>query len=257
MSAIFGALKYLPASLGVKALQKVNPKFKNYFANALAYGVDANRAMDYLTERFSSDSQNDYQNQLEKGASQGTLRPDEAVSRSQMKNASMPLRALKTAGSFAIGAGLGSQGEEESQEQGMQKPPPPPRTPPAIPAEKQARTGPQMRQQEKLRSAAQASGNPLDVIAQYSPEMARRLSLTIQHGSPPLQAAQEVQNDQKYSRIVDQVQQEVGKPFDQWIGDYFSRKQQGQGGQGGQGTQQVVELMQQINQHIQQRKGRR
>lgn len=257
MSAVLGALKYLPASLGVKALQKINPKFKNYFANALSYGVDANRAMDYLTERFSSDSQNDYKNQLEEGASKGTLRPDEAVSRSQMNNAGVPLKALKTAASFAIGGSLGRMGEEEDQ-QSKQPPPPPSTQPPPIPAQKQTRTQPQIRQQGKLQQAAQASGSPLDIIAQYSPEMARNLSLKIQHGKQPGQAALEVANEHKYRNIINQVEEEVGQSFPDWIEDSFANRQnQLQGSQSGQGKQQLLQAMQQATQTLQQLKGRK
>lgn len=116
-AGIFGALKYMPATLARKALVKVHPSLGNYFSRAVTYGVDANRALDYLIEKFESDSQKDHKRRLEQGAQQGTLRPDEMVSRSEMKNAAIPGKILKGAASLAIGGGLGRAGEEQPQEQ--------------------------------------------------------------------------------------------------------------------------------------------
>jgi hypothetical protein len=116
-SAILGALKYLPASMAQKALVKVNPSFGGYFSKALSYGVDANRALDYLLERFESDSQRDYKRQLEQGAAQGTLRPDEKVSRSEMANAALPAKVLKAGASALIGGGLGFGKEQVPAQQ--------------------------------------------------------------------------------------------------------------------------------------------
>lgn len=117
-SAIFGALRYLPAKLARQALVKVNPKFNNYFTNALAYGVDTNRALDFLLDRFESDAQKNYKNSLEQGAAANTLRPDEAVSRSEMNNSAIPGKILKGAASLALGAGLPSlEGGSNSRNQ--------------------------------------------------------------------------------------------------------------------------------------------
>lgn len=114
---LFGGLKYLPASLGIKALQKINPKFKNFFASAAAYGIDTNRALNYLTDRFESDSQRAYKNQLDRADSQGSIRPDEAASRAQISNQEIPGRVLKSAASIISGGLLGGGGEDEEQEE--------------------------------------------------------------------------------------------------------------------------------------------
>lgn len=109
---ILGALKYLPASVARKALEKVSPKFGDYFARAAAFGVDVNRAVDFLSDRFQSDSQKQYKEQLQRGAQNNTLRPDEMLSRSEMRNQALPAKFLKTVGSFATGAVLGSNKEK-------------------------------------------------------------------------------------------------------------------------------------------------
>ena len=109
VAPIMGAIKYLPASLGVKLLQKVNPKFKNFFTTAAAYGYDANNALDYLKNRFESQSSQSFENQLEKGASQGTLRPDEMAAKSQISNSQIPGKVARSAlayGGAALAGGL-------------------------------------------------------------------------------------------------------------------------------------------------------
>jgi hypothetical protein len=105
-ASIFGALKYLPATLARKVLTKVNPSFENYFSKAISYGIDANRALDYVIDRFESSAQKDHKNALEKGAANKSLRPDEMVSRSEIGNAELPGKALKGALAFGLGGAL-------------------------------------------------------------------------------------------------------------------------------------------------------
>lgn len=122
MTALLGALKYIPASTARKALEKVNPGFKNYFAKSAAYGLDINHALDYLTDRFQSESQRAHKQHLEQGERNKTLRPDEAASKAQIDNAEIPLRALKSAASFAGGGLLGGQGREQPQQEEQEIP---------------------------------------------------------------------------------------------------------------------------------------
>ena len=117
MSAILGALKYIPASTARKALEKVNPGFKNYFAKSAAYGLDINRAVDYLADRFQSESQKAHKQHLERGEANRTLRPDEMASKSQIENAELPFKAAKTALSFVGGGLLGREGEKPQEEE--------------------------------------------------------------------------------------------------------------------------------------------
>lgn len=125
-AAISGALKYLPATLARKALTKINPKFDSFFAQALTYGVDADRALEYLAQRFESEPQRDYKEQLERGAANQTLRPDEMVSRSQIGNAAIPGKVLRGAASVALGGGLGLGGSKQEAQPPMSSPPIPP-----------------------------------------------------------------------------------------------------------------------------------
>lgn len=133
VAPIMGAMKYLPVSLGVKLLQKVNPKFKNYFTTAAAYGYDANNALDYLKDRFENQETESFENQLEKGATQGTLRPDEMAAKSQIANSQIPGKAVRSVAAFggaALAGGLpgaaaagASQAMQQPQQQLQQEQP--------------------------------------------------------------------------------------------------------------------------------------
>jgi len=115
-AAIFNALKYLPASIAQKALVKVDPKFGKYFAKSLAYGIDANRALDYLSDRFQSSSQKNYQQRLDQRESQGLLRPDEKVSKGQLEREAIPGKVAKTLAAFGTGGLIGGLGEGQQAE---------------------------------------------------------------------------------------------------------------------------------------------
>lgn len=121
MAAILNVLKYIPVSTARKALEKVNPGFKNYFAKATAYGLDINHAIDFLSDRFQSDSQKAHKSHLEQGQANNTLRPDEAASKAQIANSEAPLKGLKTAASFIGGGLLGREEEDQPMQQNMAK----------------------------------------------------------------------------------------------------------------------------------------
>lgn len=117
-SAIFQALKIVPASVGVKYLEKYSPVFKNYFAKVAAYGLDTNRALDYLKDRFSNEATENFKSQLEQGERKGTLRPDEMAAKTQISNAEIPGQVLRGAASLAGGfIGSGASREEEQPEE--------------------------------------------------------------------------------------------------------------------------------------------
>lgn len=115
-NAIFSALKYLPASVARKALVKVDPRFGKYFSKVISYGLDANRALDYLSDRFSNPAQKSTENMLEQRQAQGMLRPDEMLSKSEMGKSKIPGKLLKSAASFATGGLLGGMEGDESEQ---------------------------------------------------------------------------------------------------------------------------------------------
>lgn len=113
IKSILGAASYVPATITRKALEKINPAFGKYFSRAVSYGIDSNRALDYLTDRMETESQRGYKSDLEKGAATKTLRPDEMVSRSRISASEMPGKVAKTALSFGSGVALGGLGENQ------------------------------------------------------------------------------------------------------------------------------------------------
>jgi hypothetical protein len=115
--AIFQVLKYIPATTARKALEKVNPGFKNYFSSAISYGVDANRALDFLMDRFESDSQKEHKEYLKRGQANKTLRPDEQASKAMIERNEIPAQVAKTAASFALGGGLGGLGQSNAPQE--------------------------------------------------------------------------------------------------------------------------------------------
>lgn len=120
-AAIFGALKYLPKSVARQSLEKYNPAFKSYFSKALAYGFDAGSAIDYLSDRFETDQQREYQEKLEKGAANNTLRPDEQVSRSTIGNQKGVEKLARNGLAIATGGLLGARGEQGQREPELQQ----------------------------------------------------------------------------------------------------------------------------------------
>src|SRR5271170_3119104 len=105
ITTIMKAARLLPASAALKLLQKYNPKFKNHFANAAAYGYDVNNALDYLNERFEGDQP--FRQQLEQGEANGQLRPDERISKNALENAETPRKIARSAAAIGGGALLG------------------------------------------------------------------------------------------------------------------------------------------------------
>jgi hypothetical protein len=125
-AAIFNALKFVPAGTAVKMLGKFDPRFKSYFAKVAADGLDINRAIDYVQQKFGNQNSQQNEDQLERGSQQGTLRPDEEISRQEIQRSRTPTNVLKNAVGFGTAAALGGQTqspqESPPQVQGDQNP---------------------------------------------------------------------------------------------------------------------------------------
>jgi hypothetical protein len=110
IGSILGVAKYVPASTIVGLLSKLNPKFKNYFSDVASYGLDTNRAINFLVDKFSG---SDYQNELEQR--QGNLRPDEQVAQSEIENSQIPRNIATSLASFGAGGLLGNRSQPPQQ----------------------------------------------------------------------------------------------------------------------------------------------
>jgi hypothetical protein len=105
INTIMRAAGVLSPLAAAKMLEKFDPKFKNYFTKATAYGFTIDNAMDYLNERYQSEEP--FRQQLEKGAKASQLRPDEQISKNALETAEMPGKIAKSAAAIGGGALLG------------------------------------------------------------------------------------------------------------------------------------------------------
>ncbi len=238
MSAIMGAIRHIPASLAQKALSKVDKRFSNYFAKSAAYGIDATRALDYLSERFESDKQREYKDQLEKGAKNNTLRPDEMVSRSEISNSEMPGRALRTAAGFAAGGALGLGGEGMLGEEDSGNAP-------ISPEQTQDRTKqkPETMTQGIEKGIANQKNRPAE--AQF-PELISFVRQKLGDGIDPEEIYQYVKQAPEFRQTVDWIEKKDGRPFLERIMSYAG--QRGQQGQKSQGKEQLANTIMQATQ---------
>lgn len=239
ITSVLKAAKFMPADWSIKALGKINPKLKNYFSKAASYGFATNSALDYLTERFGNPNQQTYENTLDQEAAQGTLRPDEAVSRSEIANSKIPGKALKSAVSFASGGLLGGD-EEPSRGK--------PRSP--MSSESLGEDVEGMQNPQPSQPNPQAAG----AIAKDFPQVLQHLQRQLDAGMDLQTAARNIQASKSYGPIVRKMEQESGVPFLDWVSNYFGSKQaqgQQQGPQQSQAKQQIAQGMSQLAQALQ------
>ncbi len=126
--------KLIPPALAVKGLSKVDSRVSNFLTSAAAAGYGTDLALDFLRNQFEAPGERTEKERLERGASQGTLRPDEMAAREQLRQSGNVPNALQKGAS--IGAGLlaggipgavasaaGSLGGQEEEQQQMQRQP--------------------------------------------------------------------------------------------------------------------------------------
>lgn len=232
VSAIMGVLGKIPASTARAALGKVDPRFNGYFSKAISYGIDANRAIDYLSERFESDSQKQYKRNLEQGAANKTLRPDEMVSRSEMNNASIPGKIVKTAAASGAGALAGGPVGAASQVAG------------SLSGKGQAQ---QLTQEQSQGTPQEQSVQQNDMSQDDFSDILNAVQNRMQQGGRSLdQASQEVGMHPNFKPRVKQIEQS-GVKFMDWVRQQLGGQQGQQGQQGqnqGAGAERLMALLQ-------------
>jgi hypothetical protein len=105
LESIMKALNVLTPIAGSKLLEKYNPKFKNYFSKAAAYGFTIDNAIDYLKNRFQESQSSNIKEQLQ-SREPSQMRPDEQIALNRLRQQEMPARAAQTIGSIGAGAML-------------------------------------------------------------------------------------------------------------------------------------------------------
>ena len=226
VSAVMGALKYMPASVARKALEKVSPKFGNFFSRATAYGFDTDRLIEGISDKFKSGSDKDYENQLAKGGANQTLRPDEMASRSAMENRAIPGKIARSGIALAAGGLLGSKEENPKQQSAPQQPSP--------------MSGSAMEQDVQAQEIPQdKSAFDSDMVQDDYSDILSHIRNRMTHGGRSLeQAAQEVGSHKQFRDKVMKIEQS-GVKFMDWVRQQLGG-QQGQGQQGSSGVDQAI-----------------
>jgi hypothetical protein len=194
LSKILGGIKYLPASAGIKVLEKVHPMFKNYFSKVTAYGLDASRALDYLSSRFSNSGEFE-QSLASRNPDQ--LRSDERIAMNEIAASKAPGKALRNVAALGTGLSLGS-----SQE--------------AVPSDQNIAN-----QQEQKTPPSSPSSN---FIAKH-PELGAYLDQLIKSGMAPEQAAAQAKTVKKLQPMIQDIEQSIGQDFVDLISSLFSGSQ--------------------------------
>lgn len=200
LDSIMQAAKFLPASVAVKALQKFNPKFKNYFANAAAYGFDVNNALDYLNQRFESQHSKPFEQRLEQREGSGQARPDEIIAKKEIQQSKMPGKIARSAAAFGAGALLGGIPGAASQ---------------AIPQDSQQEERP-----EHIPGLGQYKAEHMPGLGQYKGEHMPGLGqVKMEHGPKEISAREKSLKRHaemtKKKKLLDQLQQEFENEYGQ------------------------------------------
>lgn len=250
LSKILGGLKYVPASIGIKVLEKAHPMFKNYFSKVTAYGLDASKALDYLTSRFSNP--NDFEQSLQ-SRNPDQLRSDERIAKNEISASKGPGKALRNAASLATGLTLGTSTSENQPTQTQSENPSGSAFGPQTQAQEIAprvsqvaenvREAPSYQKINPMNAAnvaAQAGQNvktgmakqalqgatgAANLIAQF-PELGRYLDDLIKNGSAPEQAALQAKSVKKFMPQIQAIEQKVGDAFENIIAQLFGKPSQ-------------------------------
>ena len=258
--------KALPAGLAVNGLKKISPKIASFATNAASVGYSTDAILDYLRHLTQSEGENQEEERLKKGQSQGQLRPDEKTSLNKRK---VPEKLLKVASLAAgLGSGLEAIAGEESEEEQMQ-----PQEPSAIqkqpPSFQQGKQPPPFQasqpQQQQQQALPQAQGNQpvqfdfiqerLQPLAQAEPNIASEIEKMIKNGQSPEAAAAVLKTSSAYGKLIRDLERNYFKQdFVDFVTSLFGSgqkpSQQPQPGQSnrGQGSAQINNLMQAVKQ---------
>jgi hypothetical protein len=196
-TAIFNALKFIPASMAVKALSKVDKRFNNFFANAAAYGYDINNALDFISKKFSDESER------EKLERKNNPTAEEGIALQQMNKGRMPIEALKGAASFALGGLVGSGQEEPTNNQNQES----------------------ISQPEQQQQISPQTPPPFAEFLRQNPELGAYLDKQMKAGRDPIVAATQAKKISKFRSLISQLEEDMGQSFEDLIGYLFYGRQ--------------------------------
>lgn len=286
---VIQGLKHVPASIGIKALEKLDPRFKNFFTSALSYGLDANRAFDYLIDRFGG-------GKPEQNFQSKQLRPDEQVAKNEIEASGIPARLVKSGAALglgALGAGArlgGAAAGAASEALNSQTQPSGESYGPETQAKEisgrvsqLAQNTREAQQNAKINPTnignlaknipgmarkgvdkAQAafstsnipSGSGVETFIAKFPELGRFLDEKINQGVSPLQAATEAKGVKKFQPQIEEIETDMEQPFEQLVSylfqgtDKFSETSPKK-----QGVSQALQMLSQLASELKGRRG--
>jgi len=206
-----------------KGLEKVNPKFSNFFQEAGKYGHSLGATLGFLQSEFGGSSKIDE-----------TSRPDEQANLELQRQSELPGRIAATAGKTALGAALGgaggaalsglgaSMGQQGQQPQG---------------------SAPQQQQQPS---------DPLSGLNEF-PELVQFIKKEQSSGGNAQSIASKARKSSRLSDQVNSIEEHSGEPFEDILSRLIGQPQQSSPGTRESPTARLAALIQAYKQN----KGRR
>lgn len=187
---------YMPVKYAIAGLSKLNPNYKKFLENALAWGYPAQEALDYLKGRVFGPSSQQEKTNLESSSS---LRPDEQASLQGMKRREAPFEAGKEIAGTAtklggLGIGLSALSGLGKQDSGQNS----------------------MQQDEMLNQ-----NDPLKILASYSPELAQHVKTEMQKGKNLQTIGAILKTSPMFQKDVSRIENETKKHFFDWFLSLF------------------------------------
>ena len=215
----------VPVGMAVKGLEKIDPRFKKFFASAAGAGFGIDQAMGYLRSKFSGSgkTQTNMNLRADEQANQALVRQ----SHERPQAAGNALRTGAALGGAALGGltglGLGTVAELSDQQQ-ME---------PEQPIDMNAAEDQAMALEQNYNQKAQENGqgipqptqDPFLELAKFDVNLASLFEEQIQNGRTPIEAAAIAQNSSKFGKIISSIEKKTKMSFIDIVEKLFGSSQ--------------------------------
>lgn len=191
-----------------KGISKIDPRLKNFISNAAKHGFSFGSALSFLKSQISGSGVSEQER---------SRRPDELAQRTIKSQEEFPSRIGKSLASAGLGGALGGIGGAVLGSLGENSPVKPSLT----------EMGPESQEQSPPQY------DPLQVIAQKYPELAKFIQMEAQAGSDAALIAKKARSHpraQKYGPMIDSIERMIDEPFEtllaRLLGQSQTRQQQ-------------------------------
>lgn len=185
--------QFIPTALAAKGLGKIDPRLSNFFSSAAAAGYGTDAALGFLRRKLGNPAAQEEEQRLEQGEGQGTLRPDEAASLQRIRQAGAPLEMAQKGISALAGLGAGAATIPKAQ--------------------------PEEQQQVQAQPRMEVPG--MNTLMAKFPKLGEYLDGLIGNGHPPEQAAGMAKKEARFRKEVNEIENEVGLDFVEFISSIF------------------------------------